>query len=94
MQGQLPSAVRPGVGLQSLPMPLDVQTWWNQSNSTRIPAIILGVILIALRIYLTIKDSKNRRSPRVRRMERSIAIALWTLIALAVLVLFLTGRFR
>lgn len=64
----------------------------NQITSTRL-AIIVGVILIALRLYLTYKHSKDvRRPPRVRRMERNIAIALWSFIALAILVLFLTGR--
>ncbi|MGH9494654.1 MAG: hypothetical protein ACRD3B_06620 [Candidatus Sulfotelmatobacter sp.] len=76
-------------------MDLATQTWWNQTNSTRIPLIVLGVMLIGLRIYLTYKRSRDtRRSPRVRRMERNIAIALWSFIALAILVLFLTGRFR
>ena len=75
-------------------MLVGVQIWWNQPTSTRIPLVILGVILIALRIYLTYKRSKDaHRSPRVRRMERNIAIALWTFIALAVLVLLLSGRF-
>ena len=76
-------------------MLLALQTWWNQSSATRIPLIVLLVILIALRIYLTIKRSKDvNRPPRVRRMERNIAIALWTFIALAILVLFLSGHFR
>jgi hypothetical protein len=66
----------------------------SQPNSTRIPLVTLGVVLIALRIYLTYKHSKDvHRSPRVRRMERNIAIALWTFIAVAILVLFLSGRF-
>ena len=56
-------------------------------------AIILGVVLIGLRIYLTVKRSKDVRSPRVRRMERNMAIALWSFIALGILVLFLTHRF-
>jgi|HubBroStandDraft_6_1064221.scaffolds.fasta_scaffold2069531_1 hypothetical protein len=76
-------------------MLLAQQTWWNQPSTTRIPAIILGVFLIGLRIYLTWKRSKDvNRSPRVRRMERNIAIALWTFIALGILVLYLAGRFR
>ena len=61
----------------------------------RIPAIIVGVVLIGLRVYLTWKRAKNdNRSPRVRRMERNIAIALWTFVALALLALYLSGQFR
>ena len=76
-------------------MDVAVQTWWNQSNPTRTPVIVVGVLLIALRIYLTYKRSKDvNRPPRVRRMERNIAIALWTFIALAIVVLFLAGKFR
>ena len=64
-------------------------------SGSKIPAVILGVALISLRIYLTYKRSKNVRvSPRVRRMERNIAIALWSFIALAIFLLFLSGRFR
>jgi hypothetical protein len=75
-------------------MLVGVQIWWNQQNLTRFPLVILGAILIALRIYLTYKRSKDvHRSPRVRRMERNIAIGLWTFIALAILVLLLSGRF-
>jgi hypothetical protein len=67
--------------------------WWSQLSSTRIGAIILGVILVSLRIYLTYKNSKDvHRSPRVRRMERNISIALWTFVALAAIVLYLAGR--
>jgi hypothetical protein len=73
---------------------LAMQTWWNRPNATRIE-IMVGVILIGLRVYLTYKRSKDVRRPaRVRRMERNIAIALWSFIALAILVLFLLGRFR
>jgi hypothetical protein len=73
---------------------LSMQTWWNRSNATRVE-IVLGVILIAARVYLTYKRSKDVNRPlHVRRIERNIAIALWTFIALAVLVLFLMGRFH
>ena len=71
-----------------------IQTWWTHL-STRVPLIILGIVLVALRVYLTWKRSKDvRRPPRVRRMERNIAIALWSFIVLAILVLFLAGRFH
>jgi hypothetical protein len=73
-------------------MLLIAQSWWNQST-TRVSAIILGVVLISLRIYLTYKNSKDvHRSPRVRRMERNISIALWTFVALAALVLYIASR--
>lgn len=76
-------------------MLLAVQSRWTQAHPLPVPAIILGVILIALRIYLTIQRSKNvHRSARVRRMERNLAFALWSFISLAILALFLSGRFR
>ena len=71
-----------------------MQTWWKQPSSTRIPTIILGLVLISLRIYLSYKRLKAvHRSPDAAGMERNIPIALWSFIALASLVLFLTGRF-
>jgi uncharacterized membrane protein len=76
-------------------MLLSLQIWGNQPAPIRIPAIVLGIVLIGLRFYLTYKQAKDvHRPPRVRRMERNIAIALWSFIALAILVLFLSGRFR
>jgi hypothetical protein len=68
----------------------DKQIWWDAPNSVRIPTGIAVALALGLRIYGTYRSSKNtKRSPRVRRIERIIAIGLWSFIALAVTLLLI-----
>jgi hypothetical protein len=68
----------------------DKQIWWDAPNSVRIPTGIAVALALGLRIYGTYRSSKNtKRSPRVRRIERIIAIGLWSFIAVAVTLLLI-----
>jgi hypothetical protein len=70
------------------------QIWWEAPNSVRIPAGIVVAIALGLRIYGVYRSSKNtpRRSPRVRRIERVVAISLWSFIAVGVTLILLFKR--
>jgi hypothetical protein len=64
----------------------DKQIWWEAPNAVRIPAGILVAVALGLRIYGVYRSSKNtsQRSPKVRRIERIVAISLWSFIAFGV----------
>jgi hypothetical protein len=68
--------------------------WWNAPNSVRIPTAILVTLALGFRIYGVYQSSKNtpRRSPRVSRIERIVAISLWSFIAVGVTLLLLFKR--
>jgi hypothetical protein len=70
---------------------LDKQPWWDAPNYVRIPTGIVVALLLALRFYGAYRGVKNapRRSPRVRRIERIVAISLWSFIAAGVAIILL-----
>ena len=72
----------------------DKQIWWEAPNSVRIPTGILVALALGLRVYGVYQSSRNspERSPRVRRIERLVAISLWTFIAVGVTLLLLFKR--
>jgi len=72
-------------------LPGDKQIWWEAPDAVRIPTGILVAILLGLRIYGVYRSSKNtpQRSPKVRRIERIVAISLWSFIAVGVTLLLL-----
>ncbi|MGH9512165.1 MAG: hypothetical protein ACRD2U_08505, partial [Terriglobales bacterium] len=72
----------------------DKQIWWEAPNSIRIPTGIIVAFALGLRVYGVYRSSKNtpKRSPQVRRIERIVAISLWSFIAVWVSILFLTMR--
>jgi hypothetical protein len=72
----------------------DKQIWWEAPNSVRIPTGILVVLALGLRFYAVYRSSKNTptRSPRVRRIERIVAISLWSFVAVGVVLLLLFKR--
>jgi hypothetical protein len=71
----------------------DKQIWWEAPNSVRIPTAISVALVLGLRIYSVYRNSKNtKRSPKVRRIERIIAISLWSFIGVAVALLLLFKR--
>jgi len=69
----------------------DKQIWWEAPNSVRIPTGILIALALGLRIYGVYRSSRNtpERSPRVKRIERIVAISLWSFIAAGVTLLLL-----
>jgi hypothetical protein len=69
----------------------DKQIWWEAPNSVRIPTGILLALAWGLRIYSVYRSSRNtpERSPRVRHIERIVAISLWSFIAVGVTLLLL-----
>ncbi len=71
----------------------DKQIWWDAPNSVRIPTGIAVALALGLRIYGAYRSSKNtKRSPKVRRIERIVAISLWSFIAAAVALLLILKR--
>jgi hypothetical protein len=72
----------------------DKQIGWEAPNSTRIPTAILVALLLGIRIYAVYRSSKTapRRSPKVRRIERIVAIRLWSFIAASVTLILLFKR--
>ena len=53
----------------------------------------MAAFVLGLRIYGVYQSSKNtRRSPRVQRIERAIAISLWSLIAVGIALLLFFKR--
>jgi hypothetical protein len=69
----------------------DKQIWWDAPNSVRIHYGIAVALILGLRIYGVYRSSKNtpERSPKVRRIERIVAISLWSFIAAGVTLLLL-----
>ena len=69
----------------------DKQIWWEAPNAIRIPTGIFVAPVLGLRIYSIYRSSKNapRRSPRIGRIERIVAISLWSFIAVSVTLLLL-----
>jgi hypothetical protein len=69
----------------------DKQIWWEAPNSVRIPTGILVALVIGLRFYAVCRSSRNtpKRSPKVTRIERIVAISLWSFIAVGVTLLLL-----
>ncbi len=74
--------------------PGDKQIWWEAPNAIRIPTGILVAFLLGLRFYSVYRSAKNtaQRSPRVKRIERIVAISLWSFIAASVALLLLFKR--
>ena len=72
----------------------DKKIWWDTPNSVRIPTAIVVALALGLRVYGVYQSSKNtpRRSPKVRRIERIVAIGLWSFIAVGVTLLLLFKR--
>jgi len=72
----------------------DKQIWWQAPDSERIPLGILLAIVWYFPLRSVASDVKNapKRSPKVRRIEVRVAIALWTFILLAVTVIFIVHR--
>jgi hypothetical protein len=72
----------------------DKQIWWGAPNSVRIPTGIAVVLVLSLRIYGVYRSSRNtpKRSPKVRRIERIVAISLWSFIAVSVTLLLIFKR--
>jgi len=72
----------------------DEKIWWEAPNSVRIPTGIAVALALGLRIYGVYRSSKNtpRRSPKVRRIERIVAISLWSFIAVGVTLILLFKR--
>jgi len=71
----------------------DKQIWWEAPNAVRIPTGILVALALGLRFYGVYRSSKNtKRSPKVRRIERIVAISLWSFIAAGVTLLLLFKR--
>jgi heme/copper-type cytochrome/quinol oxidase subunit 2 len=67
------------------------QIWWEAPNAVRIPTGIIVALVLGLRIYSVYRSSKNtpKRSPKVKRVERIVAISLWSFIAAGVTLLLL-----
>jgi hypothetical protein len=72
----------------------DKQIWWEAPNSVRIPTGIVVALALGFRIYGVYRDTKSapKRSPRVRRIERIVAIGLWSFIAVGVTFLLVFKR--
>ncbi|MEY2411976.1 MAG: hypothetical protein QOD84_582 [Acidobacteriaceae bacterium] len=72
----------------------DKQIWWDAPNAVRIPTGILVALALGLRPYDVYRSSKStpNRSPKVRRIERIVAISLWNCIAIGVAILVLARR--
>jgi hypothetical protein len=70
------------------------QIWWEAPNSVRVPTGILIALLLGFRFYLVYQSSKTspKRSSKVRRIERIVAITLWSFIAVGVTLLLLFKR--
>jgi len=75
-------------------MLLTDKIWWEVPNSARIPTAIVAALVLGLRVYSVYRSSRNtpKRSPKVRRIERFVAIALWSFIAIAVILLLIFRR--
>jgi hypothetical protein len=73
---------------------IDKRIWWEATNSVRIPTGILIAVLLGIRVYGAYRSSQNtpKRSPKVRRVERIVAISLWSFIAVGVTLLLLFKR--
>ena len=58
------------------------------------PGGILALSVFGLRIYGVYRSAKNtpKRSPKVRRIERIVAISLWSFIAVGVTLLLVFKR--
>jgi hypothetical protein len=72
----------------------DKQIWWDAPNAVRIPTGIVVALILGLRIYGVYRSSRNtpKRSPKVRRIERIVAISLWSFIAVGVALLLIFKR--
>jgi hypothetical protein len=71
----------------------DKRIWWEAPNSIRIPTAIAVALVLGLRIYGVCRTSKNtRRSPKTQRIERIIAISLWSFIGIGVAIMLLFKR--
>lgn len=72
----------------------DIQIWWEAPNAVRIPTGIAVALALGLRFYSVYRSSKNtpKRSPKTMRIERIVAISLWSFIAAGITLLFLFRR--
>jgi len=72
----------------------DAQIWWEAPNAIRIPTGIAIALALGIRIYGVYRSSRNtpKRSPKVRRIERIVAISLWSFIAVGVTLLLIFKR--
>lgn len=66
----------------------DKKIWWEAPIAVRIPTAIVVALALAIRIHSVYETSKNfKRTPGVERVERIVAISLWSLIAVGVTLL-------
>jgi hypothetical protein len=72
----------------------DNQTWLEAPNSIRLHTAIVVALALGIRIYILYRRSKrtHKRSPKIRRIERIVAISLWSFIAVAVSLLLIFKR--
>jgi uncharacterized membrane protein len=71
----------------------DKPLWWDAPNPPRILTAIGVALILGFRIYGIYQSSKNTRRPaRVRRIERIVALSLWSFIAVSIILLFLFHR--
>ncbi len=75
-------------------LPGNKDIWWDAPNAVRIPTGIFVALALGLRAYGVYRRSKNtpKRSPKVQRIERIVAISLWSFIAVGVALLLLFER--
>lgn len=68
-------------------------TWQTNLNPTRIFTAITIAALLGFRFYSIYKSAQQtKRSPKVARLERMIAISLWSFIAIGVILIFLIRK--
>ena len=72
----------------------DPKFWWEEPRFLLAPGGILALSVFGLRIYGVYRSAKNtpKRSPKVRRIERIVAISLWSFIAVGVTLLLVFKR--
>ncbi len=72
----------------------DKQIWWEAPNAVRIPTGIAVALALGLRFYGVYRSSRNtpNRSSKVMRIERIVAVSLWSFIAVGVALLLLFKR--
>jgi uncharacterized membrane-anchored protein len=73
---------------------IDNQTWWGAPNSIRLRTVMVVALALGIRIYILYRRSKRtrKRSPKLRRIERIVAISLWSFILIAVTLLLIFKR--
>jgi len=68
-------------------------TWQTNLNPSRVFTAITVAALLGFRFYSIYKSSQQtKRSPKVRSVERIIAVSLWSFIAVGVILILLTRK--